>query len=119
MPLNYAVASGRGLLGDDAIRHGLDCGRGAGSPMLSHYMKTGESAPKSRSASDTLESVMSTMGKARDLDASIDRINDPPPQLWPTLFAIRAHCETHSINLHSLFWGPPRSKVEGAGGPTH
>ena len=60
-----------------------------------------------------------TMGKARDLDASIDRINDPPPQLWPTLFAIRAHCETHSINLHSLFWGPPRSKVEGAGGPTH
>ena len=47
MPRNYAVASGRGLLDDDAQGHGLDRGRARGTYALERYMETGSAIPAS------------------------------------------------------------------------
>jgi len=46
---------------------------------------------------------MTTMGKSRDLDGTVDRIPDPPSNLWPFLYAVKAQCEVYSIDLASLF----------------
>lgn len=103
MPRNYAVASGRGLLDDDAQGHGLDRGRARGTYALERYMETGSAIPASVKNDRGLEAVMSTMMKARNLDCTVDRVADPPPELHPILYAIRCDCEIFSANLHSLF----------------
>jgi hypothetical protein len=103
MPRNYAVASGRGLLDDDAQGHGLDRGRARGTYALERYMETGSAIPASANNDRGLEAVMSTMMKARNLDCTVDRVADPPPELHPILYAIRCDCEIFSADLHSLF----------------
>merc|ERR1712216_801765 len=51
----------------------------------------------------SLESVMSSMGKSRDLDGSIDRVADPPTKLWPILAAFLHKCNVENIHLETIF----------------
>ena len=53
--------------------------------------------------SNPLEHVMSSMGKSRDLDGTVDRCADPPEILWPILYALKVKCEDENIELVSLF----------------
>eukprot|EP00325_Prymnesiales_sp_UTEX-LB-985_P027545 CAMPEP_0174715854 /NCGR_PEP_ID=MMETSP1094-20130205/22651_1 /TAXON_ID=156173 /ORGANISM="Chrysochromulina brevifilum, Strain UTEX LB 985" /LENGTH=151 /DNA_ID=CAMNT_0015915517 /DNA_START=41 /DNA_END=496 /DNA_ORIENTATION=- len=55
-----------------------------------------------------LEHVMSSMGKMRDIDGTIDRCVPPTRDLWPILFALRLKCEDENIELESRF-------IEGTG----
>ena len=47
----------------------------------------------------SLEGVMSSMGKSRDIDGSVDRIPPPPEEMWAILYAIQRKCEDENINL--------------------
>ena len=46
---------------------------------------------------------MSSMGKARDLDGTIDRVPDPPDEMWALLFMIQCKVSDENINLEALF----------------
>lgn len=50
-----------------------------------------------------LESVMSSMGKTRDLDGSVDRVPDPPTKLWPVLASMEYYCRHANMHLESIF----------------
>jgi len=50
-----------------------------------------------------LEHVVSSMGKMRDLDGTVDRCPPPPHELWPILFALRLKCEDEHMDVDSLF----------------
>jgi len=61
---------------------------------------SGEPAPR---VVNPLDAVMSSMGKTRDLDGSIDRVPDPPTKLWPALAAIEYYCRHANMHLETLF----------------
>ena len=67
-------------------------------------METGSIRPTRGDEGRSLDAIMSTMCKSRNLDSSVDRVADPPPELYPILFAVKMECETHSLNLPSCFW---------------
>lgn len=50
-----------------------------------------------------LEHCVSSMGKTRDLDGSVDRVPDPPTKLWPVLAAMEYYCRHHNMHLETLF----------------
>ncbi len=41
--------------------------------------------------------------RSRDTDGTIDRVKDPPKELLPVLYAIRANCASYNIDLHEYF----------------
>ena len=43
------------------------------------------------------------VGRKRDVDGTIDRVKDPPKELLPVLYAIRAQCSSYNIDLHGVF----------------
>ena len=90
-----------GLLGDNAVRS-VDRGRGPGTPALETYMKHGK-ARLVEPRGNSLESVMTSLGKSRDLDGSVDRVGDPPDELLPTLYSIQQSASVASIDLYSIF----------------
>ena len=51
----------------------------------------------------SFEGVISSMGKTRDLDGSVDRCADPPTKLWPVLAALEYYCRHNNMHLESLF----------------
>jgi len=50
----------------------------------------------------SLDGVISSMGKTRDLDGSVDRIPPPPDSMWPLLYAIQLKCQDENINLEGV-----------------
>jgi len=90
------------LLGDNACQKDRDRGRGAGTPALEHYMRHGYHTALQAKPTANLEHCMTTMGKSRDPDGSVDRIGDPPSHLWPFLYVVKTECQVYSIDLASL-----------------
>jgi hypothetical protein len=50
-----------------------------------------------------LEHCVSSMGKTRDLDGSVDRVPDPPEKIWQLLYVLQRKCEDENINVESIF----------------
>ena len=50
-----------------------------------------------------LEHCVSSMGKTRDLDGTVDRVAPPPDEMWPILYFIKRKCEDENIELPSIF----------------
>ena len=49
------------------------------------------------------EGAISSMGKTRDDDGTVDRVADPPQKLWAVLAAFKYKCEVENIELVSIF----------------
>lgn len=49
------------------------------------------------------EGAISSLGKMRDEDGTVDRVADPPPEMWPILAALKYKCEVENIELVSVF----------------
>ena len=50
-----------------------------------------------------LEHCVSSMGKTRDLDGTVDRVAPPPDEMWPILYCLKRKCEDENIELNSIF----------------
>ena len=46
---------------------------------------------------------MATVGTAGDVDGTVDRVRDPPKELLPVLYTIKAQCEAYNVDLHGVF----------------
>ena len=59
-------------------------------------------------AAMSLEGAISTMGKTRDDDGTVDRVADPPDEMWPVLAAIKYRCDYENMHLDTIFvrFGP-------------
>ena len=55
------------------------------------------------SADNPLEHCVSSMGKTRDLDGSVDRVPDPPEKIWQLLYVLQRKCEDENINIEAIF----------------
>lgn len=51
----------------------------------------------------SFEGSISSMGKTRDADGTVDRVADPPQKLWAVLAAFKYKCEVENIELVSIF----------------
>ena len=51
----------------------------------------------------SFEGAISSLGKTRDADGTVDRVSDPPQKLWAVLAAIKYKCEVENIDLPSIF----------------
>jgi hypothetical protein len=51
----------------------------------------------------SMEGVISSLGATRAEDGSIDRVPDPPQDLWDRLAFLQAKCETENIEILSVF----------------
>ena len=51
----------------------------------------------------SFEGSISSMGKTRDDDGTVDRVADPPDKLWPVLAAFAYKCEYENMELVSVF----------------
>ena len=56
-----------------------------------------------RARAMSYEGAISSLGKMRDEDGTVDRVADPPPEMWPVLAAIKYKCEVENIELVSVF----------------
>ena len=52
------------------------------------------------------EGAISSMGKTRDDDGTVDRVGDPPQRLWAVLAAFKYKCEVENIEIVSIFEVP-------------
>ena len=52
------------------------------------------------------EGAISSMGKTRDDDGTVDRVGDPPQRLWAVLAAFKYKCEVENIEIVSVFEVP-------------
>ena len=41
--------------------------------------------------------------KTRDEDGTVDRVRDPPPEMWPVLASIREKCKVERVDIISVF----------------
>lgn len=44
-----------------------------------------------------------SQGKMRDEDGTVDRVRDPPPELWPLLYKLKCQCNAYNIAIHEAF----------------
>ena len=51
----------------------------------------------------SFEGSISSMGKTRDADGTVDRVADPPQKMWAVLAAFKYKCEVENIDLESIF----------------
>jgi len=51
----------------------------------------------------SFEGAVSSLGKTRDDDGTVDRVADPPQKMWAVLAAIKYKCEVENIELVSIF----------------
>lgn len=51
----------------------------------------------------SFEGAISSLGKTRDDDGTVDRVADPPQKLWAVLAAFKYKCEVENIELVSVF----------------
>ena len=51
----------------------------------------------------SFEGAISSLGKTRDDDGTVDRVADPPQKMWAVLAAIKYKCEVENIELASIF----------------
>lgn len=51
----------------------------------------------------SFEGAVSSLGKTRDEDGTVDRVADPPDEMWPVLASIKYKCEVENIELVSVF----------------
>ena len=51
----------------------------------------------------SFEGAISSLGATRALDGSIDRVPDPPPELWTVLAFLQAKCEVENVEIISVF----------------
>lgn len=49
------------------------------------------------------EGAISSLGKTRDDDGTVDRVSDPPQNLWAVLAAFKYKCEVENIEIVSIF----------------
>ena len=49
------------------------------------------------------EGAVSSLGACRGLDGSIDRVPDPPQELWKVLAFLQAKCDIETIEIISVF----------------
>ena len=49
------------------------------------------------------EGAISSMGKTRDDDGTVDRVADPPQRLWAVLAAFKYKCEVENIEIVSVY----------------
>ena len=51
----------------------------------------------------SFDGAISSMGKTRDDDGTVDRVADPPQNLWAVLAAFKYKCEVENLEIVSLF----------------
>ena len=51
----------------------------------------------------SFEGAVSSLGKTRDDDGTVDRVADPPQKMWAVLAAFKYKCEVENIELVSVF----------------
>ena len=51
----------------------------------------------------SFEGAVSSLGKTRDADGTVDRVQDPPQKLWAVLAAFKYKCEVENIEIISIF----------------
>ena len=51
----------------------------------------------------SFDGAISSMGKTRDDDGTVDRVADPPQRLWAVLAAFKYKCEVENIEIISVF----------------
>ena len=51
----------------------------------------------------SMEGAISSMGKTRDEDGTVDRCPDPPQKMWSVLAAFMYKCEVENINIETVF----------------
>ena len=51
----------------------------------------------------SFEGVISSLGASRSLDGSIDRVPDPPQNIWGILAFLQAKCEAENVEIISVF----------------
>ena len=44
-----------------------------------------------------------SQGKMRDEDGTVDRVRDPPRELWPLLYKLRCQCNAYNVDIHEAF----------------
>jgi len=49
------------------------------------------------------EGSISSLGKTRDEDGTVDRVADPPQKMWAVLAAFKYKCEVENIEMVSVF----------------
>ena len=49
------------------------------------------------------EGAITSLGATRAEDGSIDRVADPPQELWKVLAFLQAKCETENIEISAMF----------------
>ena len=54
-------------------------------------------------SSMSFDGAISSMGKTRDDDGTVDRVADPPQNLWAVLAAFKYKCEVENLEIVSLF----------------
>lgn len=105
-----------------AVHHALDIEYHLGPAMNSIHHTPVSTQPRKRihcmihhrcSAAvltQAFEGVISSLGKSRDLDGSVDRVAAPPNLLVPILFALKQRCYHENVEIAAIFeeWaGPP------------
>jgi hypothetical protein len=51
----------------------------------------------------SFEGGISSLGKTRDDDGTVDRVADPPQKMWAVLAAFKYKCEVENIEMVSIF----------------
>ena len=51
----------------------------------------------------SFEGAVSSLGKTRDDDGTVDRVSDPPQKMWAVLAAFKYKCEVENIEIVSVF----------------
>ena len=51
----------------------------------------------------SFEGAVSSLGKTRDADGTVDRVQDPSQKLWAVLAAFKYKCEVENIEIISIF----------------
>ena len=57
----------------------------------------------------SFEGAISSMGKTRDEDGTVDRVPDPPQKMWAVLAAFMYKCEVENITAPCGPWPGSRS----------
>jgi hypothetical protein len=52
----------------------------------------------------SFDGAISSLGKTRDDDGTVDRVADPPDNMWPVLAALKYRCDYENTHLDTIFF---------------